>query len=47
MSPSVFRRVFFKQAPVRSYADHFVDDGSILKLAIGQPNFNDAEILFG
>jgi len=44
---SVFRRVLFKQAAVRSYADHFADDRRVLKLAVRQPYFHDAEILFG
>ena len=46
-SELVLRRVLFEQAAVGGYADHFIYDGRILKLAIGQPNFNDAEILFG
>jgi hypothetical protein len=39
--------VFFEEAPVRIDANNLVDDGRILKLAIRQPNLDDAEILFG
>ena len=43
----VFRCVLFKQAPMRGYASHFVNDGCVLKLAVCQPNLHNAEILFG
>ena len=43
----VLWRVLFEQAPVRNYASHLVNYGRILKLAVCQPNFHDAEIFFG
>jgi hypothetical protein len=39
--------VLFEQAAVGGYANHFIYDGRILKLAVCQPDLHDAEILFG
>ena len=44
---SVLRRVLFKQAAMRGYAHHFIDHRRILKLAVCQPDLDNAEVLFG
>ncbi len=46
-SESVFGCVLFEQTPVRSYAHYFIYYRRVLKFAVCQPNFHNAEILFG
>ena len=43
----IFGRVPLEQAPVRSYSGKIANHRRILIVAICEPNFNNAKILFG